>query len=124
MPRARPPDPTKQHPPAPGSRSRRVFSQPLDADASPEEAAARRRRGDQTGRHKCVCQPWPCTPASCSPCACARSRADRVGHCKTCGACKACGLAGRPFYTHQDLRYIETGQGPASYLRTLRKEAS
>jgi len=108
MPRANPPDPRQQRPVRPASKA--AYSRPIHGTDSPEEAAARRRRSEQTGQHRCVCEPWPCDPGTCTPCVCARSRTDRAGHCKTCGACRACGLAGRPFYTAEDLRFIETGK--------------
>ena len=49
--------------------------------------------------HRCTCWPKPDNPHPCTP--------------QTCDwRCRACRIYGRPFYSSDDLRYLEHGTGP------------
>ena len=49
--------------------------------------------------HRCTCWPRPDDPHPCTP--------------QTCDwRCRACRIYGRPFYSRDELRYLERGTGP------------
>jgi len=105
MPRANPPDPSKQHPPKADAPWRRWT---LDAGDDPDTAAVRKAQSSAPlGRaDNCICDPYPCTAAdwlTCKRCTCeGRCQVGRKLHCK---ACKVAG----PLFTDQDLKYIREG---------------